>query len=159
MATAMNQTSSTPSRYLRNRFAHALKGDVEFGGLRVLRWRISQEEARQYIHNPELLKVAKQIEARWTLIELEYGEGSLLAEENEIAQLLAAPGGRFDREPHLLENARRFRVFKGPEWWTAEHQLDLLAEVVGCHTLQPCSDQILSKSQTSSDLRETSHRF
>jgi hypothetical protein len=79
MATAANEKTS-PSQeglvnYLRNRFADALTGDVEFGGLRTLRWRIAQEEARRNADDrSELLHLAGQIEERWTAIEMEHGQ-------------------------------------------------------------------------------------
>lgn len=134
--------SKAMAKYIGSRFMHALKADIEFGGLNVLRWRIAREETLQSAEDHELLPLAKQIEARWTVIEMEYGQGALLVEEDEIAQMLALPGGRFQKEPHLLENARRLRELKGQGWWTREHQLGSLAEELRSRNLQPYTDRI-----------------
>ncbi|AUW43878.1 hypothetical protein [Rhizobium leguminosarum] len=116
---------------MQRRFEADLKGDVELGSLRLIRWRISIEKNREKgISLGHLLSLAEKIESRWIAIKAQYGEGALLVEENNVSQMLTAPGGRFATEPHLLENARVLRDLKGQEWWSREHRLDSLLELV-----------------------------
>ncbi len=116
---------------VRHQFQADLKGDVEFGSLHVIQWRLSRQKVREASSGSDpFLSIAEKIVRRWAAIEADHGEGALLVEENKISQMLAAPGGRFAREPQLLENARALRALKGQEWWLREHQLDSLLELV-----------------------------
>ncbi len=130
--------SSVRTDQMQPRFEADLRGDVEFGSLRVIRWRIARAKTRELdIANGHLLSVAEKIEARWIAIEAEHGEGALLDEAHSVGQMLAAPGWRFNTEPQLLANARVLRRLKGEVWWLREHRLDSLRELVQARTAGP----------------------
>ncbi|CAN7447828.1 hypothetical protein LJR098_004209 [Rhizobium sp. LjRoot98] len=116
-------------------FETAIVSAIETGSLLTLRWHLHWEEQKVAVElQSNVIPDAKKIEARWIEIEKLHGEGSLLVEESRVVQYsLSTPGGRHEREPHLLENARQLRNLKGPEWWQREHQLrSLLEEVRSC---------------------------
>lgn len=135
-----------PSAFLRfcwttlaKRFVGSLNLAAEIGGLLALRWRIYREETLHPEDRSELLPMAKLIEVRWTEIEAEHGEGSLLVEESETIQLCLSnpqPGSRHVTKPHLIENARHLRKIKGEAWWKQEHRLSSLAGLVGFENAQ-----------------------